>query len=284
MKKWREKLPNYEGRKIYYILVRAILIFILGLFTEIFFEILPRLFPTLNILMAIEPYLPVIIPLMMGVIGLSLVRIIWNTKDKFLRQNKNTAYQRGLRIFMFALPLLFSIVVHTYIQGCYFLLIPPANPLTQLLSISLFSFLPYGLFTIGFWIQIVLALIFLIFGLLIIIRSLKTFGIDYMTLVYLYYPEESQIQNHKIYSILRHPTYAGLMCVMLGGAFFSFSVYSILQSFIIFFGLSLHIRLVEEPELIKRFGDSYIEYRKNVPVIFVKIKDLPKLIKFIIGK
>ncbi|MHA1232784.1 MAG: hypothetical protein ACTSPQ_19320 [Candidatus Helarchaeota archaeon] len=36
--------------------------------------------------------------------------------------------------------------------------------------------------------------------------------------------------------------------------------------------------------MIKRFGDEYREYRKKVPAIIVRPKDLPKLIKIMVGK
>ena len=46
----------------------------------------------------------------------------------------------------------------------------------------------------------------------------------------------------------------------------------------------IHIRLVEEKELIKRFGDSYRDYQKNTPAIYIKPKDIGRFMKFLIGK
>ncbi|MHA1498982.1 MAG: hypothetical protein ACTSRT_15740, partial [Promethearchaeota archaeon] len=49
-------------------------------------------------------------------------------------------------------------------------------------------------------------------------------------------------------------------------------------------GMFIHIHYVEEKELIKRFGDSYKEYRKNVHAILIRLRDIGRFIKFLIGK
>ena len=46
----------------------------------------------------------------------------------------------------------------------------------------------------------------------------------------------------------------------------------------------IHIRLVEEKELIIRFGDSYREYQKQVPAILIKPKDIVRFMIFLIGR
>jgi len=48
-----------------------------------------------------------------------------------------------------------------------------------------------------------------------------------MTVTYLYFPEESKIQNHEIYSVLRHPMYAGALLLGLGGMFSTLTLYSV---------------------------------------------------------
>ena len=113
----------------------------------------------------------------------------------------------------------------------------------------------------------------MIVGLLVIRSSVLTFGIDYMTVVYLYFPEESEVQEHEIYSIVRHPVYMGAL--ILGGAavFFRCSVYSILFCLIVYLIFKVHIR-TEEGELIERFGDGYAEYRKKVPALYVHPRNL----------
>ncbi|MFX1305028.1 MAG: methyltransferase family protein, partial [Promethearchaeota archaeon] len=86
---------------------------------------------------------------------------------------------------------------------------------------------------------------------------------------------------HEIYSILRHPTYHTLMLFSIGSIFFRFSIYSIIYFLIFIIGINIHIKFVEERELIKRFGEQYIKYKKNVPALFVRFKDLKKYLSFI---
>ena len=117
-----------------------------------------------------------------------------------------------------------------------------------------------------------------------IFKTLKVFGIDNMALVYVYYPEESNLQNHEIYSILRHPTYHGLMLISIGSIFLRFSIYSIIYFIIFIVGINIHLKFVEERELIKRFGDSYLNYKKTVPAFLVKVRDLKKYYHFIISR
>ena len=116
-----------------------------------------------------------------------------------------------------------------------------------------------------------------------IARSMLTFGFDYMTVVYLYFPEESELQEHQIYSILRHPTYAGLIVISLGGMVLQFNIYSICFFSLFYLVFYIHIHYVEEKELIERFGMSYKEYRDNTRAFFVKVRDIGKLFLFMIG-
>jgi protein-S-isoprenylcysteine O-methyltransferase Ste14 len=113
-------------------------------------------------------------------------------------------------------------------------------------------------------------------GLVVVNRVLAFFGIDYMALVYIFYPKESTLKNHEIYSVLRHPTYHALLLLGIGSIFFRFSIYSLAYFLIFLIGINLHIRNVEEKELIERFGDEYRKYKQTTPAFFVKLKDLNK--------
>jgi protein-S-isoprenylcysteine O-methyltransferase Ste14 len=116
------------------------------------------------------------------------------------------------------------------------------------------------------------------------IRSLQVFGIDYMAVVYLYFPEESKIQDHKIYSVLRHPMYTGILLVGLGGMFYTFTLYSIIFFIVELSAFYIHIHFVEERELVERFGPSYQEYMKKVPAFFVRPNKLGTFLGFLAGK
>ncbi len=132
-------------------------------------------------------------------------------------------------------------------------------------------------------IRVIMGIFIILLGFLMIIRSLITFGIDYMTVVYLYFPEESEVKNHKIYSILRHPTYAGLIYMSIGGTLIQFSLYAIIAAIFYVIYFWIHIRKVEEKELIQRFGESYNEYRKKTPALFAHFSDWFVFLKILFG-
>jgi protein-S-isoprenylcysteine O-methyltransferase Ste14 len=102
-----------------------------------------------------------------------------------------------------------------------------------------------------------------------------------MALVYIYYPEESELQDNQIYSIVRHPTYFALLLIALGAWIGYLSVYA-LTSFVLFvIGINAHLKFVEEKELLERFGQDYRDYKKKVPIIVKPLK-IPILFKFIL--
>jgi protein-S-isoprenylcysteine O-methyltransferase Ste14 len=153
--------------------------------------------------------------------------------------------------------------------------------------LSMFS-LPISL-TLGWnWelvsiIRWVIGGIIAVIGIMTIIRSVLTFGFDYMAVVYLYFPEESEHQNHEIYSILRHPTYAALIYISMAGFIIQFSILSLIYFIIYCIGFYIHINYIEEPELITRFGEEYNSYKKSVPAIFVRPENILKFFKFVFG-
>lgn len=77
----------------------------------------------------------------------------------------------------------------------------------------------------------------------------------------------NKLVKNDIYSCMRHPMHLSLLFVPISIAFiigspaFILIVAPVEMIFII-----LMIKLVEEPEAIKKFGDDYIEYKKQVPM------------------
>lgn len=67
------------------------------------------------------------------------------------------------------------------------------------------------------------------------------------------------------YRYVRNPMITSVLIIVLGESFI-FSSIELFILFLFFFVLN-HVYFVysEEPGLIKRFGDEYIEYKKNVP-------------------
>lgn len=136
----------------------------------------------------------------------------------------------------------------------------------------------------GWWTNIFIALgwLMLLVGALLWIRGIFAFGLDNLALLYVYYPEEGKIVDSNIYSVLRHPVYAGVLRVIIGLALLNGNANA--MAFIIFapLGLTGWIRLVEEKELIERFGQSYLDYRKRTPAFWPKWRDMGKFFNFLI--
>jgi protein-S-isoprenylcysteine O-methyltransferase Ste14 len=73
------------------------------------------------------------------------------------------------------------------------------------------------------------------------------------------------------YAWSRNPMLTGVFASLFGIGFLLHSVSMVFvwtPVFVIFNVLEL--KLIEEPELERRFGDSYIEYRRRVPMFFPK--------------
>ena len=74
------------------------------------------------------------------------------------------------------------------------------------------------------------------------------------------------------YAWSRNPMLTGVFAFLFGIGFLLHSVSMVFvwtPVFVIFNVLEL--KLVEEPELVRRFGESYIEYRRRVPMFVPKV-------------
>ncbi|MGY5872912.1 MAG: methyltransferase [Candidatus Thorarchaeota archaeon] len=277
--KFREKTPGYPGKKVALLLLRGLVAAILAYFFLILLDILPRLFPSIYFLVLLEPILPVVGSFIIGAIAFRLVALMWTQKDRMKAEYGDLAYQKMIPKGFTGVMIVPSVIFHAFTSIRSLPPVPPVNDLTTQFSQSLLPLL--GITgQVDIWIRLIFSGFFVIVGLLVIRSSVLTFGIDYMTVVYLYFPEESEVQEHEIYSIVRHPVYMGAL--ILGGAavFFRCSVYSILFCLIVYLIFKVHIR-TEEGELIERFGDGYAEYRKKVPALYVHPRNLKSFIKFL---
>lgn len=242
-----------------------------------------RLFPSTPILVLTEPIFPFLGVLLCEFIAFRLIWGVWHNKKRYAATLGDLAYQKALPRGLFGVSWVLSICIHIYVPLDALPSGTPVNPITVALSKSLLAFLgmpvEYDLF-----VRIIVSAIFILIGLLTVRSAFFTFGIDYMALVYLYFPEESEMQQHEVYSVVRHPTYFGVLCIAMGGLWLRFSVYSIVLFVMFLFGLMAHIFLVEEKELRERFGASFIEYQKRVPALRVRIRDLKIFFRFLIKR
>jgi protein-S-isoprenylcysteine O-methyltransferase Ste14 len=279
IEKLREKLPAYPGKRLAIIPLQSFLIAVLAIVFLIILDITPRMYSYITILVIIEPLLPIIGSLLIAALANWLVSSVWSKREETKSQLGDLAYQkmfpRGLTgVFLWA-PLMF----HTFTSIRSLPPGPPVNDVTVLLSRSLIAFLGVSQ-EIDIWFRIVLSAVFFVLGLATVRSAIMTFGIDYMAVVYLYFPEESEVQDHAIYSVIRHPTYLAGTLLAAAGLFFRFSIYSILFFLIIYLIFRMQISR-EEEELIERFGEGYDDYRKKVPALLVKPSKIRQYFRFL---
>ena len=72
-----------------------------------------------------------------------------------------------------------------------------------------------------------------------------------------------------VFSYVRHPLYLSILLAYLGFVFASMSVISLIP-WICYTGLFDKMASFEEEDMIRIFGDKYIEYRRRVPKWFPK--------------
>jgi protein-S-isoprenylcysteine O-methyltransferase Ste14 len=67
------------------------------------------------------------------------------------------------------------------------------------------------------------------------------------------------------YRYVRNPMITGALSILLGGAMVLGSKYILIWA-IVFFGMNnFYFIFIEEPGLEKRFGDEYLQYKREVP-------------------
>jgi len=245
----KKRLPDYQGTRIFLLLIIFPFVILGSLVFQFLMDSLPRIFSESNVLRMLEPLTPIFGSLIMLIIGFCLVYSFWRKRDKYLNINRELAYQKGFKFVITGVPLVISIVIHSFFPTDLIMPYLDTHSISWYLSIPI-SVIFFDFSIILLLIRLSLWIIFFSLGLLVVRRALDIFGIDYMGLVYIYYPEDSKLQNHGIYSILRHPTYHSLMLFCIGSFFFRFSIYSVIYFLIFIIGINIHIKLVEERELI----------------------------------
>ncbi len=283
IEKLREKLPDYQGNKIILFVVLAIATVACSMIFQLFFDSISRVFPGVVVLQFLEPVTPLIGSIIVLLLGFLSVYMVWRKRAKYKAKYEEKAYQKALKFGAVGVTLVITVMIHSFL---------PFDVLaryTETSTVSFFLSTPIDQLLLGFTsifsvVRIALSLFFLLLAFLTIYRAITVFGIDYMMLVYLYYPEESEIQESEIYSVLRHPTYHTLLLWYTSSLFLRFSIYSIAYYFIFLVGIKAHLKFVEEKELIQRFGEGYKNYKKEVPALFVRFRDLGKYFRFLFSR
>jgi protein-S-isoprenylcysteine O-methyltransferase Ste14 len=280
--KLREKLPAYKGRRIAVIPAIALLSILLGLVFMLTLDTVSRIIPSATLLAQLEPIFPVLGSFICVASGVFLVRQVWTQREKAKSELGDLAYQRMVFRGLIGVFLLISALIHSFVSIRSLPPGPPVNEITTQFSKSFLSILGVPV-VVDVGLRVIGGGLFLILAILTVQRALFTFGFDYMIVVYLYFPEESEIQDHEIYSVVRHPTYFSGVLGVIAAILTRLSVYSILLGCLVVLGLLLQIRL-EEGELVERFGDSYLDYMERVPSLYVRPRDIRDYFRFLAGR
>ncbi|MHA1684309.1 MAG: methyltransferase family protein [Promethearchaeota archaeon] len=282
--KLRKKIPFFTGKRlaIFPTYIISMVIAALAIFTT--FDALPgRLSKTTGLNPVLLAFLPLIGELIVGTSGFILVYQMWFWKDRLKKKYGSRAYQRIFLVGLGGIIWVLTLGVNMFIPFPLFSESYWVTSPVPFLAVPMESFLGIGS-PVVFWVRIVLVPIVLVIGFGMIARAFTVFGADYMIVLYLYFPEESEIQDNKIYSVLRHPTYGGALTVGFAGLLCNFTIYSLIFYMVFLTGFCIHIHFIEEKELIQRFGESYKEYRNTVSPFFVPPRKLGTLFRFLLGK
>ncbi|MFW9854279.1 MAG: methyltransferase [Candidatus Thorarchaeota archaeon] len=274
--KLQQKLPGYSGKRFVIIPLIGFVSFISSFFILLLSYWMPTLLPDNELLGLAEPILPIAGQVIILTIGFFLIARVWNRRRLLLKKHKELAYERGVISGFIGVPLVLATAFHSLFPIAFSW--EPINPTTAQMFFS-----PFRSNLILSIILLLIGSILVLIGLLTFRRAILTFGIDYMAVIYVYYPEESELQDHQIYSILRHPTYFAIILTAVGGWLVNFSVYSFIAMLLVILGILIHLRFVEEKELLERF-ESFREYRQQVPAFIIKPSQIVPFFRFILGQ
>ena len=94
--------------------------------------------------------------------------------------------------------------------------------------------------------------------------------------------ETNVLVKEGIYNYMRHPMHLGLFLFPVAFAFLSGSpAFILIISPVEIIFMLIMIKLLEEPEAIRKFGDEYRKYMKQVPGFCLKIDCIKELLKSI---
>lgn len=115
------------------------------------------------------------------------------------------------------------------------------------------------------------ALIFFVVGINLLVSTIKLFDKKGKGTLAPWAPTKKLVIAGA-YKYVRNPMISGVICILISEALI-FNAFSILvEALLIFIINTIYFKLKEEPDLEKRFGSEYVEYKKNVPMWIPKSK------------
>ena len=113
-------------------------------------------------------------------------------------------------------------------------------------------------------IPIFIGLFLIIFGLILLIETITLFATTGKGTLAPWDPTQKLVIQG-VYRFVRNPMITGVFSILLGETALSGSPYILIWFFLFFIVNLIYIPFFEEPDLIRRFGNDFIEYKKNVP-------------------
>jgi protein-S-isoprenylcysteine O-methyltransferase Ste14 len=151
-------------------------------------------------------------------------------------------------------------------------------------AIAHLAYMPGPLIPDLWWKPVLMGLgwLALLIGVLLWWRAVNTLGLDYLMMLYVYFPAERRVVNAAIYQVIRHPIYAATLHIGTGLALVHAGWYSLLTSLILQLFFWGWIRLVEEPELLRQVP-GYKEYRLGVAAFAPRLRHLGPFWRLLLG-
>jgi protein-S-isoprenylcysteine O-methyltransferase Ste14 len=130
---------------------------------------------------------------------------------------------------------------------------------------KIFGIQSIGLITLAFgnW-RYIIVLLFLFPGLFLFVSSINLFKMHGKGTLAPWTPTKYLVIKGP-YGYLRNPMISGVVCLLLAESFFFQSAYIFLWAVSFFLINHIYFIFFEERILGKKFGENYLEYKKNVP-------------------
>ena len=114
------------------------------------------------------------------------------------------------------------------------------------------------------WPTDVAGVLFLLMGLILFLRTVFLFHYKGKGTLAPWHPTQKLVVTGP-YRYIRNPMISGVLFILIGEGLFFRSVSLLIWAGCFFLINTVYFILVEEKDMLKRFGDTYIEYKKNVP-------------------
>ncbi|MHA2392271.1 MAG: methyltransferase family protein [Promethearchaeota archaeon] len=163
-----------------------------------------------------------------------------------------------------------KIGIKAYARCAYYRITASMFELISFINYLIYFFLPLpiNIPRFFFWdyiISIVIGVVILIPSLYIMLKGVKDAGREAL------FPDKEHTLYSGIYKKIRHPQALGEAFVWWAFAFFLNSPFLFLYS-IVWFPLFYWFCRAEEKDLVVRYGEPYLSYRKHTGMFFPKIK------------